>query len=80
MPPPRRAESVDVNGRYTAQEKGKGRDVSPGNQNGIESVPVSAGGANGVEKPVAQGRYGIGDRPHFDMAVAENLCGIEESK
>ena len=80
MPPPRRAESVDVNGRYTAEEKGKGRDVSPANQNGNRSLPASAGGVNGVEKPVAQGRYGIGDRPEFDMAVAEDLCGIEEGE
>ncbi|WVQ94166.1 hypothetical protein IAU59_001244 [Kwoniella sp. CBS 9459] len=79
-PQARRAESLDTNSysngsRYTSAQKGKGRDLSP-NANGAASVPNSAGAG----KASGNGRYGLGSRPQFDMAKAEDFCGLEEDR
>ncbi|KAK8844764.1 hypothetical protein IAR55_006614 [Kwoniella newhampshirensis] len=85
MPPPARPGSLDAssNGRYTAQQKGKGRDTSPG----VMSVPNSAGASksdglvgNGNGAGTGTGKYGLGQRPEMDVARAEELCGLEEDQ
>ncbi|WWC97556.1 hypothetical protein V866_004440 [Kwoniella sp. B9012] len=71
-PIPRRAESLDVNGRYSSSQKGKSREVSPNAQ----TAPNSAGvkGTRGI------GKYGLGVKPDFDVEKAEEYCGLEEDQ
>ncbi|WVF66552.1 hypothetical protein IAT40_001292 [Kwoniella sp. CBS 6097] len=87
LPQARRAESLDTNSysngnngnRYTSAQKGKGRDLSPNTQtnaNGAASVPNSAGPG----RSPGNGRYGLGNRPEFDLAKAEDFCGLEEDR
>ncbi|WWD22682.1 hypothetical protein CI109_107175 [Kwoniella shandongensis] len=76
LPPPRpQSANADpnANGRYTTQQKGKGRDTSP------MSVPNSAGGfrPNG---PAGTGKYGLGEKPEMDVSRAEELCGLQEDQ
>ncbi|OCF34874.1 hypothetical protein I316_03421 [Kwoniella heveanensis BCC8398] len=80
FPQARRAESLDTNSysngnRYTSAQKGKGRDLSP-NTNAASSVPHSAGAGRNP----GSGRYGLGGRPDFDLAKAEDFCGLEEDR
>ncbi|WVQ72239.1 hypothetical protein IAR50_001788 [Cryptococcus sp. DSM 104548] len=71
-PQPRRAEtydsyskSTDGDGRYTAEQKGKGRDQGP-----FSAAPG--------DSAAGSGKYGIGLRPEMDTPKAEELCGLEE--
>ncbi|ODN89738.1 hypothetical protein L198_06432 [Cryptococcus wingfieldii CBS 7118] len=71
-PQPRRAETFDSysksgdgDGRYTAEQKGKGRDQGP-----FSAAPGDGAGTSG--------KYGIGLRPEMDTPKAEELCGLEE--
>lgn len=74
--PSGRRSSSDVP-RYSTQEKGKGRDTSGTiNGRGIHSVPASAGVVTGSGK--VNKKYGLGQKPFFDITKAEDLCGLEE--
>ncbi|WWC90184.1 uncharacterized protein L201_005117 [Kwoniella dendrophila CBS 6074] len=78
---PRRAESLDVNNsRYSSSQKGKSREISPNNHQGISNTaPNSSGGyTNGGTKGI--GKYGLGNKPEFDMVKAEEYCGLEEDQ
>ncbi|WWC57600.1 uncharacterized protein I303_100132 [Kwoniella dejecticola CBS 10117] len=71
---PRRADSLDVNGRNsTSSYKGKSRDVSP---NTAQTVPNSANG--GQKRGI--GRFGLGEKPDLNVEKAEEYCGLEEDR
>jgi hypothetical protein len=75
MGPPRKA-SLDINGRVTAQQKGKGRDLSP---NGVRSSPATTNGVDGNGLDSTR-KYGLEAKPGLDVEKAEELCGIEEGQ
>ena len=79
MPPPPvplRSSSVDAGPRFTAQQKGKGKDDGT-NGTGIQNVPLNAN-VSQTNGDGGQEKYGLGPRPVLDVAKAEELCGIEE--
>nr|XP_019014025.1 uncharacterized protein I206_00102 [Kwoniella pini CBS 10737]OCF52806.1 hypothetical protein I206_00102 [Kwoniella pini CBS 10737] len=75
-PVPRRAESLDVNGRNSSSSyKGKSREISPN----ANTVPNSASiYSNGTQKR-GIGKYGLGEKPEFQVEKAEEYCGLEEA-
>ena len=74
-PPPRKLDSLDINGRLSAQQKGKSRENQ---SNGNHTLATSAVGKSDGLEP--SHKYGLDPKPELDNAKAEDLCGLEEGK
>jgi hypothetical protein len=67
VPQPRRAETLDSNGRYTSAQKGKSKDLGSGRN------------STGVGRET-KGKNALGEKPEMDERRAEELCGLEEGE
>lgn len=74
MPPPLRTQSADP--AATRQRNSLPAGVAVGvDRSALASAPPSAG----LREPQGD-KYDLGPRPELDMAMAEELCGLEEEQ